>query len=775
MKKTFIRFALLLAIGSMLSSCNTHVKKADYNVIPKPQETILADGTPFVLTDGTKVFYPQGNTQMQRNAKFLAEYIREQTGKKLVPMEGTEGNGIVLRLVANAEHPEGYTLKVTSGQVIITGGSEAGVFYGIQTLRKAIADATDANVTLPCVEIKDAPRFAYRGNMLDVSRHIFTMDSLKRHIDMLALHNINRFHWHLSEDQGWRIEIKSRPLLTEKGSMRKETVIGRNSGQYDGTPYGGFYTQEDAKEIVQYAAERYITVIPEIDMPGHMMGALHAYPELGCTGGPYDVWTMWGVSDEVLCAGNDATLRFIEDVLTEIVEIFPSEYIHIGGDECPKTRWKECPKCQARIKELGIKGDEKHTAEEYLQSYFISHAEKFLNSKGRQIIGWDEILEGGLAPNATVMAWRGANHAYESARQGHDAILAPTSYFYFDYYQTKDVEGEPLAIGGYVPVERVYSFDPCPTGTLTPEQEKHILGIQANLWTEYIPTYRHVEYMLMPRIAALAEVQWCSQENKNYENFLTRLPQLVDIYDMEQYNYATHVFDITAKMTPDTQEEVLKVSLKTIDNSPIHYTLDGTEPNEKSALYTDTLKINQSCTIQAIAVRPTGNSRIFKEQVNIHLASFKPITMLQPVNRQYAFDGPNTLLDGLKGNHNYKTGRWIAFFRNDMEAVIDMKEPTEISSVSISTLVEKGDWVFDARLFLVAVSNDGQNFQTIAQEEYPAMTLDNPNQIYQHTLDFMPVTARYIKVYAKPEHSLPEWHGGKGHPAFLFLDEISIN
>ncbi|MBQ2363011.1 MAG: family 20 glycosylhydrolase, partial [Bacteroidaceae bacterium] len=508
--------------------------------------------------------------------------------------------------------------------------------------------------------------------------------------------------------RGWRIEIKSRPLLTEKGSKRKETVIGRNSGKYDGIPYEGFYTQEEAKEIVKYAAERYITVIPEIDMPGHMMGALHAYPELGCTGGPYEVWTQWGVSDEVLCAGNDATLRFIEDVLTEIVEIFPSEYIHIGGDECPKTRWKSCPKCQARIKALGIKGDKQHTAEEYLQSFFISYAEKFLNSKGRQIIGWDEILEGGLAPNATVMAWRGENYAYEAARQGHDAIMAPTSYLYFDYYQTKDTETEPLAIGGYVPVERVYSFNPQPD-VLTPEQQKHIIGVQANLWTEYVPTYSHVEYMLLPRMAALCEIQWSPASKKNYEDFLKRLPQLVDVYDVKKYNYATHVFDIKADMTPDPEEGVLKVSFRNIDNSPIHYTLDGSEPTASSPKYTDTLKIKESCIVKAVGVRSTGNTRVFQEEVKVHKASFKPITMLKPINRQYYFEGAGTLVDGLKGNHNYKTGRWIAFFKNDMEAVIDLKNPTEVSSVSINTLVEKGDWVFDARRIAVYVSEDGEN------------------------------------------------------------------
>ncbi|MDE5560630.1 MAG: family 20 glycosylhydrolase, partial [Bacteroidaceae bacterium] len=627
---------------------------------------------------------------------------------------------------------------------------------------------------LPAVEITDAPRFSYRGTMLDVSRHFVPLDSLKRYVDMLALHNINRFHWHLSEDQGWRIEIKSRPLLTELGSKRSETVIGRNSGKYDGIPYGGFYTQEEAKELVRYAAERYITIIPEIDMPGHMMGALHGYPELGCTGGPYEVWRQWGVSDEVLCAGNDETLRFIEDVLTEITEIFPSEYIHVGGDECPKTRWKECPKCQARIKQLGIKADDKHSAEEYLQSFIIGHAEKFLNSKGRRLIGWDEILEGGLAPNSTVMSWRGEGGGIEAARQKHDVIMTPNSYLYFDYYQTKDTENEPLAIGGYVPVERVYSYEPAPKA-LTPEEQKYIIGVQANLWTEYVPTYSHVEYMLLPRLAALCEVQWSRADKKDYDSFIARLPQLVKLYDLNRYNYATHVFDIRVSIAPDTEEEVLKVALSTIDGSPIHYTLDGTEPDETSPLYTDTLRINEDCTISAIGIRPTGTTRVFRDEVKMHKAAFKPITMLQPINAQYAYDGAGTLLDGLRGGQNYKTGRWIAFYRNDMEAVIDMKQPTEISSVSISTLVEKGDWVFDARRFAVSVSDDGESFTEIAAEDYPEMTPDSPNRIYDHTLSFAPVSARYIKVYVRPEHSLPEWHGGKGNPAFVFIDEITVN
>ena len=774
MKKNLMGLAGLFAAGCMLFSCSSEVKEASYQIIPIPQEIVMGQDGAFTLANGTKVLYPEGNEKMQKNAQFLADYVKELTGNTLSVEAGTEGKGIILQVTPNEAQPEGYQLTVSADKVVINGGSEAGVFYGIQTLRKSIPAGQGINVSLPAVEINDAPRFSYRGAMLDVSRHFFTVDEVKSFIDMLALHNINRFHWHLSDDQGWRIEIKCRPLLTEKSSKRKETVIGRNSGKYDGIPHEGFYTQEQIKEIIAYAADQHIIIIPEIDMPGHMQGALHAYPELGCTGGPYEVWTQWGVSDDVLCAGNDEVLKFIEDVLGEVVELFPSEYIHVGGDECPKTRWKECPKCQARIKELGIKGDSKHTAEEYLQSFIINHAEKFLNSKGRQMIGWDETLEGGLAPNATVMSWRGEGGGIEAAKQKHNVIMSPNTYLYFDYYQTKDIDNEPLAIGGYLPLENVYNYEPMPK-SLTPEEQKYIIGVQANLWVEYIATLAHIQYMELPRMAALSEIQWSAADKKDYENFLSRLPQLTSLYDVKNYNYATHAFDITARLVPNTEEEVLDVTFKTIDNCPIYYTLDGTEPTAASTKYEGTLKLKESCVIKAKGIRPTGETRIFTEEVKIHKASFKPITMLQPINPQYAFEGAGVLLDGLKGNFNYKTGRWIAFYKNDMEAVIDMKQPTEISSVSISTLVEKGDWVFDARKFSVAISEDGKNFKEIAKEEYKEMTLDDPNKIYDHTLTFEPVKAQYIKVYVQPEHKLPNWHGGKGHQSFVFIDEITVN
>ena len=774
MRKKIALWSVLLLSFVFVSCSPTETVEANYEVVPLPKQITKGSGEDFILDNSVQIVYPADNDKMKRNAEFLATYINEMLNWKPSVVSGeASGKAIVLGLIDSGE-AEGYELNVTSNQVTINSSTEAGVFYGIQTFRKSLPVAANANVALPAVSVQDAPRFGYRGMMLDVSRHFFPLEFIKEYIDVLALHNINRFHWHLSEDQGWRIEIKKYPKLTEIGSKRTETVIGRNSGEYDGIPYGGFYTQEEAKEIVAYAQERYITVIPEIDMPGHMQAALAAYPELGCTGGPYEVWKQWGISDDVLCIGNDKTLEFITDVLAEIIEIFPSEYIHVGGDECPKVRWKECAKCQARIKSEGLVADKEHSAEDRLQSFAINHAEKFLNENGRQIIGWDEILEGGLAPNATVMSWRGVSGGVQAAKMGHDAIMTPTDFLYFDYYQTKDTETEPLAIGGYVPIEKVYSFEPIHP-SLNPEEAKHIIGTQANLWTEYVIDGDHVLYMVLPRMAALSEVQWCAPEQKNYDDFLTRIPRLIDIYSMKDYNYATHLFDISATFTPNTDENVLDVFLTTIDESPIHYTLDGTEPTAQSAQFDGVIKIDSNCVLKAVVIRGNSKSKVLTEEVFFSKSSMKPITMLQPVNKQYEFEGAPTLVDGLKGNGNYKTGRWIAFFKNDLEAVIDLQEAVEISTVELSTCVEKGDWVFDARGFEISVSDDGESFTKVFDEKYPEMKETDRNGLYDHKLEFDPVTTRYVKVKGLVEHSIPSWHGGKGNPGFLFVDEIVIN
>lgn len=526
-----------------LTACSQVEVPACYEVVPQPQVITLTEAAPFKLNRRCVIAY-QNDTAglMSRNAEFLAEYINQSTGHTptLKQLEGTEQGGshaITLTLDASMPNNEGYRLTTDAQGVRLCARTPRGIFYGIQTLRKSMpASAQGATILLPSGQVEDQPRFAYRGMHLDVCRHFFPLSFVKKYIDLLALHNMNTLHWHLTDDQGWRLEIKKYPRLTEVGSQRSRTVIGRNSGEYDETPHGGFYTQEEAREIVRYAQERHITVIPEVEMPGHALAALAAYPEFGCTGGPYEVCPLWGVFDDVFCIGNDQAMQFLEDVLAEVIDIFPSRYIHIGGDEAPRTRWQHCPKCQARIRAEKLKADAKHSAEDRLQSYCMTRIERFLNERGRQIIGWDEILEGDVAPNATVMSWRGSAGGIQAAQMGHDVIMTPNDYCYFDYYQTKERENEPLAIGGYVPLEKVYSLEP--TAQLTAEQARHIVGAQANLWTEYIATPEHVEYMVLPRMAALCEVQWSAPEKKSYDDFRNRLTRLVDIYQRDSLNYS---------------------------------------------------------------------------------------------------------------------------------------------------------------------------------------------------------------------------------------------
>lgn len=616
---TKLNHVLLAGVVALAcSSCQTE-KKADYQVIPLPQEVVLTQEKPFLLNKNVSITYPEGNLLLKRNAEFLSGYIRQATGYT-PPVKGlkdgeTAKHAINLGLDADIANKEGYVLTTTSEGIQINGQTENGVFYGCQTLRKSIpAEAQGVDILLPAGSIKDEPRFTYRGMHLDVCRHFFPLEFIKEYIDLLALHNMNTFHWHLTDDQGWRIEIKKYPKLTEVGSKRNCTVVGKaRSGKYDNIPYGGFYTQEQAKEIVKYAQERYITVIPEVDLPGHMLAALAAYPDMGCTGGPYKVSPDWGIFEDVLCIGNEQSMQFLEDVMAEITEIFPSKLVHIGGDEAPRTRWAKCPKCQARIKAEGLKTDKQHTAEDRLQSYCMTRIEKFLNSKGRQIIGWDEILEGDVAPNATVMSWRGTSGGIKAAQMGHDVIMTPNLYCYFDYLQTADSKDEPLGIGGYVPVEKVYSLDP--TAALTEEQAKHILGAQANLWTEYIATTEHAEYMILPRMAALAEVQWTQPEKKDYADFTQRLPRLIKFYQRDSMNYAKHIFDIQAEYTTTQEEDgsgsgAIVATLRTIDNAPIYYTLDGTEPTTASEQYNGTgIVIRQSADLRAVAIRPEGKAR----------------------------------------------------------------------------------------------------------------------------------------------------------------------
>ena len=527
--------AFMSFAGAMAANDN---RVADYNVIPLPQEVTLTQKGAFVLTGATPIVYPEGDEQLKNDAQFLSDYIADVTALRLTTTSAKVKNAITLRLNKKVQSKEGYVITVDKKGVVIEGATAAGVFYGVQTLRKSIpVDKSLTEVTLPGVVLKDAPRFGYRGVMLDCARHYFPVKFVKQFIDLIAMHNMNVFHWHLTDDQGWRIEVKKYPDLAKIGSVREKTVLGHNSDVFDDTPYGGYYTQEEAREIVKYAADRFITVIPEIDMPGHMIAALAAYPDMGCTGGPYKVCQIWGVMPDVLCLGNEKTYQFCEDVLSEMMDIFPSEYIHLGGDETPNVRWKECPKCKALMAKENLTPGK-------LQGYFTNRIEKFVNSKGRRIIGWDEILDGDINQSATIMSWRGTAPGARGAKMGHDVIMSPSSHVYFDYYQTRQGESqweEPLLIGGNLPIERTYSLEPVPEGD-DAETASHIIGVQGNLWTEYIAGPSLAEYQVLPRMGALSEVQWRPQGQKDFENYKVRQTKMLKLYDAYGLVYAKHMW-----------------------------------------------------------------------------------------------------------------------------------------------------------------------------------------------------------------------------------------
>ena len=566
MKRTTLLLTLMLAVA-----CSTEKQPQPFSVIPMPNDVTLSEGS-FNLAG--QDFYADAALD-QASHKAIADFwdqLYRVSGKKSTL--SSEETGQKVRFIPNPNlGAEEYALNVNDKGVTVEASAFGGFFYAIQTLKQMLPaeiygnKKVHADWVLPCVNILDAPRFDYRGIHLDPCRHFWTIEETQRYIDIAATYKLNRLHWHLTEDQGWRMEIKKYPKLTEVGAWRNGTCIGKDFDSNDGIRYGGFYTQEQMREIVAYAAERNITVIPEVDLPGHMVAALAAYPELGCTGGPYEVWTRWGVSEDVLCVGKEETFTFLEDVLTEVMDIFPSEYIHIGGDECPKVRWENCPLCQARIKELGLKAHGNITAEQELQCYVTARIQKFLNDHGRKIIGWDEILEGNLAEGATVMSWRGTQGGIEAAKRGFDVVMTPNSHMYIDYYQSQERDKEPLCIGGLVTVPKLYSYEPYEG--MEPGTEDHILGVQANLWTEYVTSPEFLEYMLLPRMCALSEVQWCNADRKDYNRFDASLDHTFKMLDIMGYTYAKHVrgiIGLPGQEQPARSEEELK---KYLEENPI--------------------------------------------------------------------------------------------------------------------------------------------------------------------------------------------------------------
>lgn len=766
-----------MAAGIALCSCGSH--DPQIAIVPYPNHLETGRGT-YRVTDRPVTCDSRTDERTQRAVVGFAARLATVTGGTNPVTVADEVPASGIRFVTDESLPaEGYELNVDGEGIEVRASQFPGFLYALQSLEQLLPAAVygtepapDAAWEVPCVKIADAPRFAYRGMHLDVARHFFSVDEVKRYIDVMAIHKLNTLHWHLTDDQGWRIEIKRYPELTAVGSIRKATVVRKEWGTYDGTPYGGFYTQDEIRDVVKYAADRGVTVIPEIDLPGHMLAALTAYPELGCTGGPYEVWGRWGVADDVLCPGREKTFEFLEGVLTEVMELFPSEYIHIGGDECPKVRWEKCPRCQAKIRQLGLKDDGEHTAEHYLQSYVTDRIGKFLAQHGRRIIGWDEILEGRAPSDAVVMSWRGSEGGIAAAKLGHDVIMTPNSHFYFDYYQSLDTDAEPFGIGGYIPMEQVYSYDPA-FPELTPEQQKHILGVQANLWTEYVLSDEHLEYMLLPRLAALSEVQWCLPETKDWNRFIGSF-RMDKIYSQLGYEFAKHIFGVTASYAVDPEKGGVVMTLTTQGGAPIRYTLDGSDPTASSPLYKAPVTIGESCTFKAAALREGMQTPVYTRKFDFNKATGRRIALNAAPTLKYTYGGASLLVDGYRGGPVYSNGAWIGFLNEPLDVTIDMQGAKPYSAVTVESLVEKGEWVFPPSSVGVYLSDDGSEFTEAALMSVPQETAGSPDGVKPFKVLFPETSARYLRVVARTVDPIPAWHGAAGQKAHMFVDEIIV-
>ncbi|MEM6628904.1 MAG: family 20 glycosylhydrolase [Bacteroidota bacterium] len=771
---TFRGYLFLLLLPPFLSGClNDKViinKEAARSIIPKPVSLEMGSGS-FSLSPQTVVYAPDSLGEI---ASYLVKTLLNPIGEELSiqPMgPGNSPSGILLDTRTDLGE-EAYNLSITSEQVHISGGSQKGIFYGIQSLRQIlptlIQHSAPQAYELPVLEIQDEPRYPYRGLHLDVSRHFFPVDFIKRFIDLLAFHKLNVFHWHLTDDQGWRLEIKQYPKLTEIGAYREETLVGHYRDQphkFDGKRYGGFYTQEDVKEVLAYAAERQVTVIPEIELPGHALAAISAYPELACQPGEYKVGTKWGIFEEVFCP-TDYTFEFLENVLGEVIDLFPSPYIHIGGDECPKVRWEESAFCQNLLKQEGLSNELE------LQSYFIKRIEEYVNSRGRRIIGWDEILEGGLAPNATVMSWQGITGGIEAAEQGHDVVMTPTSHVYLDYYQG-DPENEPLAIGGNLPLEKVYAYEPTPE-ELDEKEAQHILGAQANLWTEYIPTGEKAEYMVYPRACALAELVWTPKEGKDFIDFTQRLEYHFSRLDDLGVNYAKTFYNVTALPLPDSANKQLQVELKrNSQQAEIRYTLNDEVPGPESSRYEGPIALDQTQTLKAISFlegKPVGATLEKTFQVSLATAGIPKLKNM-PSEKYNA--GPFVLTDGVVGTDIFND-LWYGFDGEDFEATIDLGEETPIKRLGFGVLHTPFAWIFYPSQVEISISQDGENFESVFSAEDPKATVEGtPIKRKEHAVTLEGKSARFVRFFAK-NTIIPTWHGGSGRNSWLFVDEIYV-
>ena len=733
-----------------------------HQIIPKPNQVNLLKGT-FVFDENISLEF---DTNFSLSASFIKNYIENGSNIKFTSRVTQK----TIRFIKDASiaHPEAYKLDVSPSQITIKATSDQGAFYGVQSLRQLLpigfenASYTGNTPRIPCLSIEDKPQFKYRGMHLDVGRHMYSVDFIKTYIDALALLKMNTFHWHLTEDQGWRIEIKKHPKLQEIAAYRSETLIGHYNDkpqQFDGKPYGGYYTQEQIKSIVAYAQKRHITVIPEIELPGHSQAAIAAYPELSCTGKQIEPATKWGVFEDIYCP-KETTFNFLEDVLDEVMELFPSKYIHIGGDEAPKIRWKQCKHCQALIQKEGLKDEHE------LQRYFISRIETYLNSKGRQIIGWDEILEGGLAPNATVMSWRGIDGAIEAAKQNHDVIMTPTSHCYFDYYQSENND-EPLAIGGYLPLEKVYSFNPIPD-VLAPSERKHVLGAQGNIWTEYMPTEQQVEYMMFPRVLAMSEIGWTQPEQKDFKDFSNRVEQFHQRLDALNINYANHFYEVEGSMIKKDTTIAYTLSSPT-QKYGIRYTIDNSTPIASSLRYSAPIEITKHTTIKAAVFNKKGKQlgKTIVQKINYHKGVGASIQLNVQPHTSYSGSGAQGLINGISGsNKRYGDKEWLGFWGDDIELTIDFGKAIEIHTIETRFHNGQGQWIYAPTEIEIGFDNHGIDSKVkvpSSKENLVPVKIKNPT------------TTQKIHLKFKNYGIIPDGKQGAGHKAWTFIDEIIIN
>lgn len=780
MKRTLNGIMILLCC-TFIWSCkpNKTFTASEIAIIPQVQKMTLGESS-FKFNQGTALIVE--NTEQEVIASQLAAMFEKVAGwKPEITVGGAEGSNQVYFKTDSQLPDEAYSLEVKKSGIEIKAAKPAGFFYALQTLRQLLPAEIESSQKqekiewlVPVISISDSPSFKWRGFMLDVSRHFFTKEEVLRMIDNLSLHKINTFHLHLVDDNGWRIEIKKYPKLTEVGAWR----VDREDRPWNSRPkqeagekatYGGFYTQADIKEMVAYAQSKFITIVPEIEMPAHVTSALAAYPQYSCTGGPFTVQPggVWPITD-IYCAGNDSTFQFVEDVLSEVIDLFPSKYIHIGGDEATKTEWEKCPKCQKRIKTEGLK----NTGE--LQSYFIKRIEKFVNSKNKVLLGWDEILEGGLPAEATVMSWRGFKGGIEAATLGHDVVMTPNSDCYFDYYQGP-MDQEPLAIGGYLPLSKVYNFSPVPP-ELDATAAKHILGGQANLWTEYIPNFKQVEYMTFPRIAALAEALWSPKEVRNWEDFSRRIQLMMKRYDQMGINYSKSAYKVSAKSQSNPEKKQLAVSLSSeLAGLEIHYTTDGSEPNAQSPIYTEPVLLDKTSTLKAVTIlNGVPAEKSFSQSFSINKATAKPVKYMIPYSENYKGSGEYTLVNGVRGSTNHADGEWQAWAATNMEVVIDLQQAAEIHSISTGTFQNAGAWIFFPKKVEFYVSVDGITFQKVAEVANDVDPLSADKQLKEFSATFNPTSANFVKVIAYNVGKFPKGHVGEGKPAWLFIDEVIV-